>query len=50
MLVGTLLLFWSLAGFVLLVLERMPRVYFKGFTMFTTRQIASKVNTAFVSL
>lgn len=50
MLAGTLLLFWSLAGFVLLVLQRWRAVYFKGLAMFTMRQIAAKVNTAFVSL
>ena len=50
MLLGTLLLFWSLSGFVIAVLTKLPRVYFRGLAMFTTRQIASKVNTAFVSL
>lgn len=50
MVTGTFLLFWSLAGFALAVIERTRGVYFKGLTMFTMRQIASKVNTAFVSL
>lgn len=50
MVLGTFLFFWSLAGFVIAVLERTRGVYFKGLVMFTTRQIASKVNTAFVSL
>lgn len=50
MLVGTLVLFWSLAGFVLAVVKRLRGVYFKGLAMFTMRQIASKVNTAFLSL
>lgn len=50
MLVGSLLFFWSLSGFVILVLQRMRGVYLRGLAMFTVRQIASKVNTAFLSL
>lgn len=50
MVIGTFMFFWSLAGFALAVIERTRGVYFKGLTMFTMRQIASKVNTAFVSL
>ena len=50
MLVGTFLFFWSVAGFVIAVVERTRGVYFRGLAMFTTRQIASKVNTAFLSL
>lgn len=50
MLVGTLLLFWSLAGFVIAVIQRTRGVYFKGLAMFTVRQISSKVNSAFMSL
>lgn len=50
MVVGTFLFFWSVAGFALAVIERTRGVYFKGLAMFTMRQIASKVNTAFVSL
>lgn len=50
MVVGTFLLFWSLAGFALAVIERTRGIYFKGLAMFTMRQIASKVNMAFSSL
>lgn len=50
MLVGSFIFFWSVAGFVIAVLQRMPGVYLRGLTMFTVRQIASKINTAFVSL
>lgn len=32
------------------VIQRLRGVYFKGLAMFTMRQIAAKVNTAFVSL
>ncbi|WP_080803711.1 FtsX-like permease family protein [Arabiibacter massiliensis] len=50
MVIGTFLFFWSVAGFALAAIERTRGVYFKGLAMFTMRQIASKVNTAFVSL
>ena len=50
MLVSTFLLFWPLSGFAILVLSRLRGVYFKGLAMFTVRQIASRVNTAFISL
>ena len=50
MLVGTLGLFWSASGFFILLIQRLRGVYFKGLAMFTMRQIATKVNTAFVSL
>ena len=50
MLVGTLLLFWSGSGFVVLVLSRSDSVYLQGLRMFTVRQVAHKANTAFVSL
>ena len=50
MVVGTLVFFWAVAGFVIALIERTRGVYFKGLAMFTTRQIASKVNTAFLSL
>ena len=50
MLVGTLGMFWSASGFFILLIQRLRGVYFKGLAMFTMRQIAAKVNTAFVSL
>lgn len=50
MVAGTFLLFWSLAGFAIAVIERTRGVYFRGLMMFTMRQVASKVNTAFVPL
>ena len=37
-------------GFFILLIQRLRGVYFKGLAMFTMRQIAAKVNTAFVSL
>ena len=50
MLVGSLLFFWSLAGFAIAVLTRLRGVYLRKLNLFTVRQIASKVNTAFLSL
>ena len=50
MLVGSLLFFLSLAGFAIAVLTRMRGVYLRKLNLFTVRQIASKVNTAFLSL
>ena len=50
MLVGTLMFFWSLAGFAIAVLTRLRGAYLRGLTMFTVRQVASRVNTAFLSL
>ncbi len=50
MLVGTLILFWSGSGFVVLILTRSDSVYLRGLRMFTVRQVAHKANTAFVSL
>jgi len=50
MLVGSLMFFWSLAGFVIGIITKLKGVYFRGLRVFTVRQIASKVNTAFLSL
>lgn len=50
MVVGTVLFFYSLSGFSIAMLQRSKRFYFKGLNTFTVRQIASKINTAFVSL
>lgn len=50
MLVGSLLFFWSLAGMVIGVVSRRPGLYLKRLRPFTLRQVASRINTAFVSL
>ncbi len=50
MLVGTFILFWSLAGFVIALITRARGIYLRGLVPFAVRQIASRVNTAFVSL
>ena len=50
MVVGTVLLFWSGATIVLTLVRRARGFYFKGLHAFTSRQISSKVGTAFASL
>ena len=50
MLLGSLLFFWSLAGFVIAVVTRAQGAYLRGLVPFTVRQVASRINTAFLSL
>lgn len=50
MFVGTLLLFFSLAGFIVATITRVRGFYLKKLRPFTTRQVASKMNTSFVSV
>lgn len=50
MLVGSLLFFWSLAGFIVGILSKMNGIYLRGIVPFTVRQFAAKINTAWVSL
>lgn len=47
---GTLLFFFSLSGFLLNLLKRNKKIYFKGINIFVLRQINSKVNSTFVSM
>lgn len=48
--VGTILFFFSLAGFILYVVKKNNKVYFKGLNIFIVKQINSKVNTNFLSM
>ena len=48
--VGTVLFFFSLTGFVLYIVKRSKGIYFKGLNIFTVKQINSKVNTNFISM
>lgn len=50
MLVGTLLLFFSLSGFLIAIVTRIRGFYLRKLHPFTTRQVASKVNTSFASM
>ena len=47
---GTILFFFSLAGFILYVVKKNNKVYFKGLNIFIVKQINSKVNTNFLSM
>ena len=47
---GTALFFYSLAGFLLRLLQLVRPVYLRGLNMFALRQLSSRVNTAFVSM
>jgi putative ABC transport system permease protein len=47
---GTFLLFYSLAGFLLRAVQGCKKLYLRGLNMFTLRQINSKINTTFFSI
>ncbi|PDZ81680.1 ABC transporter, partial [Bacillus toyonensis] len=47
---GTLLFFFSLSGFILYVVKKNKKVYFKGLNIFIIKQLNSKVNTNFISI
>ena len=47
---GTLLFFMSLSGFLLRAFQGNKKVYLKGLNMFVLRQLNSKINTTFVSM
>ena len=48
--IGTLLFFLSLSGFLLRIVKSNKKLYFKGLNMFVLRQFNSKINTTFVSV
>ena len=48
--VSTILIFWSLSGFVLHLIKSMKKVYLKDTNMFVLRQINNKINTMVVSM
>ncbi|MDU1411401.1 MAG: ABC transporter permease [Clostridium sp.] len=48
--IGTVLFFLSLAGFLIVVIKNNKKIYFKGLNMFILRQISSKINTNFLSM
>ncbi len=47
---GTLLLFFSFAGFILKLVQTRKKYYLKELNMFITRQLNSKINTTFISM
>ena len=48
--VGTFLLFFSLSGLVLRVLQHFNKFYYKGLNSFTIKQFSSKINTTVFSM
>ncbi len=48
--IGTFLLFWSLSGFLLKLLQRFKRVYYKNLNAFNLRQLSTNMNTAVFSM
>ncbi len=48
--VGTVLFFYSLAGFLLRLVQMARPLYLRGLNMFALRQLSARVNTAFASL
>ena len=48
--IGTVLVFWSLSGFVLQIIQMMKKTYLRDTNMFVLRQINNKINTTVVSM
>lgn len=47
---GTILVFWSLSGFILQVVQMMKKTYLKDANMFVLRQLNNKINTTVISM
>ncbi len=48
--VGTILVFWSLSGFILQIVQAMKKTYLRDTNLFVLRQINNKINTMVVSM
>lgn len=48
--VGTILVFWSLSGFLLRMIQTSKKTYLKGTNMFVLRQLNNKINTTVISM
>lgn len=48
--VSTYFLFWSLTGFLLKLVQRFKRVYYRGLNSFVLRQVSSNINTSVFSM
>lgn len=48
--VSTVLIFWSLSGFVLQVIKSSKNIYLKNTNMFVLRQLNNKINTTVISM
>jgi putative ABC transport system permease protein len=47
---GTFLFFWALANGALVLVRRLPGLYWSGLNMFTARQLAARVNSSAASM
>lgn len=47
--VGTILIFWSLAGFFMWILGKMPKIYYKKINSFVFGEISNKLNSTVIS-
>lgn len=48
--VSTILIFWSLSGFILKIIQTMKNTYLRGTNMFVLRQLNNKINTTVMSM
>ena len=48
--VGTILVFWSVSGFILKLVQLRKNIYLKDVNMFVLRQLNNKINTTVVSM
>lgn len=48
--VGTILVFWSVSGFILKLVQLRKNIYLKDVNMFVLRQLHNKINTTVVSM
>ncbi len=48
--VSTILIFWSLSGFILQIIQKNKKIYLKDTNMFVLRQMNNKINTNTVSM
>ena len=47
--VGTILVFWSFAGFFMWILGKMPRIYYKKINSFVFGELSNKLNSTVIS-
>ncbi len=48
--VGTILVFWSVSGLILKLVQMNKKIYFNGTNMFVLRQLHNKINTTVISM
>ena len=48
--ISTVLVFWSLSGFILKLVQSRKKIYLKDVNMFVLRQLNNKINTTVVSM